>query len=431
MAGWGKRAANRTVHTKRWQAAARSFPMRRFIKKLFGGSRAPRAACKRPTIKLQVEQLDERLLPSNTGSVSEVFTRNLGNVAFSIGQDKNLYASCNGGYGRRLDNGNCDLQVTAGTDQYGNAVAYVLNSYSSLWALSVNCSNVWNPNNNTFISAETLIANSVVYGPHDWWSSISAAMGRDYYTGDSGGVFYISHNYDYFFQFGHGSQRINTAPVDYEISAGTDQNGYNVVYVLNGVDHNVYERHANSSWSKINVGAVYDGGTMQIAGSINNILYLLQDPLGSDYGYGPYNEHVYGYFGDYAALNSTGIVLKWDGQRLTDVYSVANWHGQEDGAYPQGAYQISAGTDASGNSTIDFLVAAGLTGDQYWMKPTFGDVYQYHASTNQITYPLATYTWAICAGQWGEDFFVDTWGNLVEHDQWNDYWQMGDHVVYY
>ncbi len=388
--------------------------MRQFIKKLLGGSPAPRAARPRPPIRLEVERLDERVLLSNTGSISQVFTNNLGTVTFSIEQDKNLYASCNGGHAwRRLDNGFCDLQVTAGTDQNGNAVAYVLNKYGSLWALSVSCTNPWDANNTDSVSKYTPIADNVVFDPGNHWSSITAAMGRDYYNGNVGGVFYISNHYDYFFQLGRSPQLVSSAGTDYQISAGTDHAGYNVMYVLNGVDHNIYERHANYSWSKIDLSSYGENGdVMQIAGSVNNIVYFLVDPWGGiDHQGAPYNLDGYELF--------AGAADMWNGYQLS---SVSYWWGFDD---PGNQYvtQISAGTDAYGHSTLDFSVESDWNG----IYPIAGNLFQFDTASGQ-TYLLASHVREICAGQWGYDYWADWNWNLQQHDQWGDFWQIGDHV---
>jgi hypothetical protein len=49
-------------------------------------------------------------------------------------------------------------------------------------------------------------------GAHNLGASFSAALGRDYSSGAAGGVYFISNQHDYFFQFGRGSQLISTAP---------------------------------------------------------------------------------------------------------------------------------------------------------------------------------------------------------------------------
>jgi hypothetical protein len=194
-----------------------------------------------------------------------------------------------------------------------------------------------------------------------------------------------------------------------------------VNYVLNGVDHNVYERHADASWSEINV----NGGGMQIAGSVNDIVYILKDPLGNDGGYGPYNTWAWGLWGDYAVLNSTGVVVEWDGRQFNSIYT--NWHGQAYGD-PQGAYQISAGTDAYGHSTVEFLVATtGFWGQPGWETPTQGDVYRYDTASGQTTLQAFDVR-DLAAGQWGYDYYADLSGNVHQHDPWSNDWLIGGNV---
>jgi hypothetical protein len=391
--------------------------MRRLIKTLFSGPSAPRATPTRPTVRLEVEHLDERVLLSNTGSVSSIYAPNVyvdGNgyaqgatVVYSIDTDKNLYESVNGQFSRRVDNGYCDLQVTAGTDQYGRAVAYVLNTYGSLWALTTYANGSWGP---PTLLSYTHISDNVVFDPRNHWSSISAAFGRNYQTGDTGGVFFISGGNDFLFQFGRPIQLLSAAGVDYEISAGTDQAGFDVMYVLNGVDHNVYERYAVGSWTQI---PGINGGGMQIAGSVNNIVYILWDPEGSTNN-GPYLVHedqpwLLG--GSYDILNTTGYVMMWDGHQLNAIYT--QW-------YPasQGAYQISAGTDAWGQSTVNFLVATAWWGaDPNWRAPYLGDAYHFD-TVGWSTYLYATNARQVCGGQGALDYSVDAYGNLDQFYWW-------------
>ena len=393
--------------------------MRRFIKSLFGGPSAPRATLNRPMVRLEVEHLDERVLLSNTGSVSSIYAPHVywdgnayvqgANVVYSIGTDKNLYESVNGGFSRKLDNGYCDLQVTAGTDQYGRAVAYVLNTYGSLWALTTYSTSA---DGSPVLQSYTHIADNVVFDPSNHWSSISAAYGRNYLTGDTGGVYFISGGNDFFFQFNRQLQLLSAAGVDYEISAGTDQAGFDVMYVLNGVDHNIYERYAVGSWTQI---PGINGGGMQIAGSVNNILYVLWDPLGSTSD-GPYEVHsdiswwIPG--GEWDTLNPTGYVMMWDGHQLNAIYT--DWNPDR-----SGAYQISAGTDAWGQSTVNFLVATAWWGaDPNWRGPYLGNAYHFD-TVGWTTYLYATNARQVCGGQGALDYSVDAYGNLDQFYWWD------------
>jgi hypothetical protein len=395
--------------------------MSRFINKLFGRSSAPRAARPRPTTRLQLEQLDERVLLSNTGTISSVWARpDIGQVVYSIGADKNLYESINGGYSHRIDNGYCDLQVSAGTDQYGNSVAYVLNTYGSLWGLKTTFDN----NGIPYCYYMQKFADNVVYDPRNWWSSFSAAMGTGYNSGARGGVYYISHREDFYSNFDRNPQLLSSAGVDYQISAGTDWFGYNVNYVLNGVDHNIYERHANGAWSKIDLsGYGYDGQVMQIAGSVNNIIYMLVDPYGGSGA--PYNHEI-----DTLGLTSTtvevttGIAMMWNGNELTEV---SYWWGNS--PHNQYVMQISAGTDPWGYSTLDYIVTThGYTDSNWNYHPSSGDFYQYD-TINGATYILASNVREVCGGQRGFDFFKDTNESLYEVDPGWSVWQIGDRLA--
>jgi len=385
--------------------------MLRIARDIFGKSLKRPAARNRATTRLGLERLDDRLLPSNTGAVSEVWAPHVGNVVYSVGQDQNLYESMNGGQSYRIDNGYCDLEVSAGTDQNGHPVAYVLNTYGSLWALTTSFDN----NGMPFVSHYTHIADNIIHDPYNHWTSFSAAMGKDYFSGISGGVFYISNRYDRYFNFVSDYQ-ISSAPVDYEISAGTDQYGNNVVYMLNGVDHNVYERHASGWWSEVDC----QGGCMEIAGSVNNILYTLQDP------YAPENGAPYAHYDGVIWENVRfGIARKWSGQQFTEVTFWDHSQDQLNQAGDQLVAHISAGTDIWGNSTLDYMsIYAG--------NPLI-NAYQYDAGSGG-THLLANNVRDVCAGS-GVDFYVGTaqtgplfevysgssWviGNGVRHDA---YW---------
>src|SRR5262249_16073768 len=144
-------------------------------------------------------------------------------VAFFIDKNGVLERSINGGAAQTVDawGCHCDKQVSAGTDAYGNAVAYVLNGYGSLWAIG------WGWGGNLY---ETHIGDNVL--------SLSAVMGQ-VWGGTQGGVYFIGNGWDMLYQYGN-YQGISSKPIDKQISAGTDQNGYSVAYVLNGINRDVY-----------------------------------------------------------------------------------------------------------------------------------------------------------------------------------------------
>src|ERR1700736_3251843 len=90
--------------TARFCDAARhqEVSMLRFARKFFGVSSAARAARGRPITKLALEQLDDRLLPSATGHVSQVMART-GPAVFYTDSNRNLLESFNGGQGFVID----------------------------------------------------------------------------------------------------------------------------------------------------------------------------------------------------------------------------------------------------------------------------------------------------------------------------------------
>ena len=361
--------------------------MQRFLKMLFGGSWGPKAARPRPSVRLQLEQLDERLLPSNTGTISSVFANlgpryggnSWGNVLFYIGRDHNLYESFGeGSYAQRLDGYDGyhgDLEVSAGVDPNGNPVAYVLNDYGSLWALTtaelyhwgLNGGGWWAPS----IISETKVADNVIYDPQAGWSSFSASISNS--TGPRApGVFFITNGYDYFYQLGQGApQQISGSPVDMQISAGLDAYGNKVAYVRNAIDDNCYEYHAAGGWwSQVTTGHDVE----QVVG---------------------------GWDGEAFFLFHEG----WSNNKLT------MW---------------KAGTFYDLADNVDQISVSGYNVD-YLQS---GTVMQFNDRTWR-TYLLATNMREVCAGALGVDFFVD-WNNYLyaKDTATSGYvWQIGNNVL--
>src|SRR5262249_15537002 len=125
----------------------------------------------------------------------------------------------------------CDQQVSAGTDAFGNAVAYVRNGYGWLWQIG------WNWDGSLY---ETPISGNV--------TSFSAVMGQ-VLGGPWGGVYFIGNGWDQLYQNGNYQTISGCRWCDQQISAGTDLNGYSVAYLLNGYNRDVFERYANGTWS--------------------------------------------------------------------------------------------------------------------------------------------------------------------------------------
>jgi hypothetical protein len=386
------------------------------IQNWFGGNRTSKP---RRTTRLGLERLDDRLLPSNTGAMSSVYTPQVGNVTYYINaNDQNLYESMNGGPSYRIDNGYCDLEVSAGTDAAGNTVAYVLNNSGELWALTTS----FNGNGVPFVAYYNKIRGDVIHDPYNHWMSFSAAMGRDS-NGTPGGVFYISDRYDRYFNFVCNSRsyinwgyQISNAPLDYEISAGTDHYGYNIAYVLNGVNHNVFAYHANGSWSMIECL----GGCMEIAGSTNSTLYVLQDPSTPD-GNGPYLydglSGTYHYYfnvtGGIAYASVDGVGYEYGINEMKQVSLPGQY-----------ATHICAGTDRWGNPTLDYLATPG------WLSegPQGGPYQAYQ--WDGVTTLLSSSAMDVCAGYGGFNLYVGSAPSapVFYLDPWGDSWVIGTGV---
>jgi len=357
--------------------------MQGFLKKLFGGSSA-KAARRRPSVRLQLEQLDERLLPSNTGTISSVFANlgpryggGWGNVLYYIGQDHNLYECYGGDYAVRLDGYDGyhgDLQVSAGVDPKGNPVAYVLNDHGSLWALTTAELYHWGPFGGWWaptVISETHIADNVIYDPQTGWSSFSASLSTN--TGPNApGVFFISNHYDYFYQLGQGAPlQISSSPVDMQISAGADGYGNKVAYVRNAIDGNCYEYHAAGGWwSQVTTG------------------HDVAQVVGGFYGEAFFRFHV-----------------GWSDTKLT------MW---------------KAGTFRDLADQVDQMSVSGPYVD-YLQS---GTVMQFNDRTWQ-THLLATNMREVSAGALGEDYFVD-WSNYLYKKETaydGSVWRLGDNVL--
>src|SRR6516225_3863094 len=107
--------------------------MRAFLGKLFSHSSTPGKSPARRTTRLGIERLDDRLLPSATGSFSQVLDQHGNSVLYSIDWHHNLWERFNGGQAFMIDNSGKDTMVSAGLDANGNAIPYVLNFDGTLW----------------------------------------------------------------------------------------------------------------------------------------------------------------------------------------------------------------------------------------------------------------------------------------------------------
>jgi hypothetical protein len=337
--------------------------VRRILRKVFGRSAPPRKGPTRPTARPALEQLDERVLPSTTGVVSQVEDVHGNSVAFYIDNNHNLWASVNGGQAAgQIDNAGVDLQVSAGLDRYGLAVAYVQNSAGhSLWALHVAFSGgyVWE----TF---GQYIDSNV--------SNFSALMGRNPVNGQGGGVFYVGGRYGgtNLFQDDQGSYQISGAGGD-AISAGTDTAGNGVVYET---AHWVYRySYQTALWE-----FAYNGGQQ----------WGLTTIAGNDFAASGNN------VGYQVAGSINGIVYFTDSADGADMY---------DGTFRLiGAHvvQISSGTDFWGNSTLDFMhEGADSTVTQFVYQNGGAGYYTVLWGNGNQDY--------IAAGQGGYDYYVDEW----------------------
>jgi hypothetical protein len=335
------------------------------LKKLFGISSAPKAAPKRPTSRLELERLDERMLLSATGTVSQVVDHNGDRVTFFIDNNGVLERNINGRYTQAVDpwGCHCDKQVSAGTDAYGNAVAYVLNGYGSLWQIG------WGWGGNLYeqkVNDNVTSFSAVLYGPAHGLKGV--------WGGTQGGVYYISNGWDLLYQTGSVTL-LSGGQYDAQISAGTDDNGYSVNYVLNKYNWDVYERYAVGSWSG---DLTNNHWTTQVVGGVHGFWYTN------------------------------------DGSQ--DVFVHHGFVGTDFKMFlVSGAVQISAGTDPWGSSTVDMLTAWGD-----WIK------YDSGFGWNSSTYLMGTNVWEVAAGD-GYDYYVDRYDQLHEVD-WglNDQWIGGN-----
>jgi len=112
--------------------------MRRFFQTLLGLSDQPRRSPspKRRT-QLGVEQLDGRLLPSATGSISSITDAYGQTTCFTVGLDRGIYASLNNyGYTKLSGGAGSFYEVSAGMSADGHAVCWAEASNGDLWWFS-------------------------------------------------------------------------------------------------------------------------------------------------------------------------------------------------------------------------------------------------------------------------------------------------------
>jgi hypothetical protein len=313
-----------------------------FLKSLLGldGPSSPRRARPRPTTRLSLEPLDQRLLPSTTGIISQVVDGHGNSVAFYIGSDRNLYASANGGWARQLDNAGIDTDVSAGIDSNGNAAAFVRNVYNnSLWDL------------HTWVSGTSIGLNGYDTFIHSGVTSFSAVMGKHPVTGEQGGVYFIANGLPFMYQDVWGTQ---TLPLSGQvISAGTDQYGNAVAYLrdINSYGSDLWQ--VTPTRYEMWLAGNADG---QIAGSVNGIVYY-QD---SNWNAVMLNTTNGGY--QVVARNVVGLQAgtDWWGNSTLDV-TYSGWN-QVD--------QYNAGSNS-----MSMLFQQGTTG--YWCAGQDGhDYYQ-------------------------------------------------------
>jgi hypothetical protein len=340
--------------------------MRHLMSKLFGKTRAAR-----PKARLQLEQLDQRLLPSTTGYMSQVIDTHGNAVVFYIGKDSNLYASANDGWAVQLDNAGIDVQVSAGTDGNGNAAAFVRNNRgNSLWELhtAVSGTNIWLYEGDTYIDSNV--------------GGFSAAMGTNPQTGKTGGVYYIGgpNSFSYAFQDGLGQVYLPSGYSD--LSAGVDQFGNAVVY-------QTASWYDGSQWHQVLDRAFYDGGGQW---NSNNI----------DQGIGTGYE---------VAGSVSGYVYELD---HNVVFSYNTGNGQW--TYIDGnATNIQAGTDYWWHSTVDY--------DRLGSTET---IIKYNSASGSYTTIAQGYPVWWSAGQGGHDYYTSNFdwqtGYNQLHDRY-DYWR--------
>jgi hypothetical protein len=176
--------------------------------------------------------------------------------------------------------------------------------------------------------------------------------------------------------------------------------------VLNVWEHNVYDWHSNGGWwGRIDC----QGGCMEIAASVNNTLYILQDPYapedGAPYAHEYWNEWPFG--------------GQWEPVTEGLPFEVINGNQFNQISNGQLAFHISAGTDAWGYSTVDYLTANSANSAGIY------NAYQWRARDNQYT-PIASNITDICAGT-GLDFSV-SWDSRLYAIWGNAFWQIGSNV---
>jgi hypothetical protein len=293
-------------------------------------------------------------------------------VAFFIDKNGVLERSVNNGPAVQVDGWgcHCDKQVSAGTDAYGNAVAYVLNGYGSLWEIG------WNWNGLLY---ETHIGDNVTS-----FSAVMYGSGlKGVYGGTQGGVYFIGNGWDMLYN-NFNFQILSSGQYDQQISAGTDSSGYSVTYVLNKINRDVYQRNAYGGWS---VDLTNCGCTTQVVGGVQGLWYTNDDAQ------------------DVFVHNGTG---HWS-------YRFLQSH----------VTQISAGTDFYGNSTVDMMVTSYNGG--YFAQQ---NLYQFDSGNGWFSNPylLATNVREAAAGFGGNDYYADSSSQLHAQDWWWNDWIIGSNV---
>ena len=262
--------------------------MFRLLRNLFGNSSASRAAPKRRAVRLELERLDERMLPSATSLMSQVMDLHGNSAVFYIGKDLNLYEIINDGPAQKLTSSGNYGCVSAGLDTHGNAMAYMQQGDGN-----------FDPNHPTSELDAWDAGRIMVVDPYSVFTEFSAAVNaeRVYYLG--GGWSAREANFGTYFTLrgvwsGFTSQQLGTSTDWVQVSAGTDIYGKDTAYFIFSDDHfldqKVYawSESSHQMWQAQNFVAM----PVQVVGGRNGYFFCVdvnfnlweQTPTGDRFG---------------------------------------------------------------------------------------------------------------------------------------------------
>jgi hypothetical protein len=216
--------------------------MRRFLRKLFGSTTSKKLSTRR-TARLEIEHLDERVLPSTTGSVSQVLRPDGLSAVFYIDRQHNLWET-RGGYTWQADSSGQDTQVSAGLSADGYEAAYIHRFDGTLWV---------EDDRGGLRQVDNGVASFAAGDePNQVWYVRYGAVFRAH--PDGGYTDWVSSYGRYFVQ----------------VSAGTDPDGHGCAYMLDS-NGNVTARDDYGD----SLPQLAGMGYTQIAGSVKGIVYAL------------------------------------------------------------------------------------------------------------------------------------------------------------